>query len=497
MAISYIENINNHDSIETLTWKKLHQLDVSVSKPFQLMLADSETPLICTEIIRIVPKKRLVAFGKWNNQAVVAKLFYERGKKSALHCQRDAKGVAALIEANVPTPALKCRSHADKKRVHVLLFEKISPSFSLEEIWQGKVCLNELLPLLRGVIHELATQHVLGILQRDLHLKNFLVSQKKIYTLDGGSIEKFDMPLDKKASLDNLGLFFAQLGVGTEKLRQELFQYYVQLRSWLVKKSDITTLHTAINKTNQQRWQHFQKKIFRNCTAFKKITQFSRSIMVDRTALSPEFLNLLNHPEQAFTEKSTTLKAGRSSSVVKIKIQHQTFVVKRYNVKNSWHWLRRCLRPTRAAVAWRLAQRLRLFGVATPKPIAYIENHLLGLRGKSYLIMEAIEGVHLGDYFTSFDASQAHFSKTAEQVVKLFQHLAELFITHGDLKMTNILIGGSGPFLIDLDGMIEHTSRTPFKRALKKDLRRFLKNWQYQPSIHALFDNIIKLQFNF
>jgi tRNA A-37 threonylcarbamoyl transferase component Bud32 len=488
VAISYIENIqNNSDSSELLTWKKLHRFDAVIPVPFQLTLTDSKTPLQCNEIIRIIPKKRLVAFGLWNNKPVVAKLFYERRKRAKYHCEQDVQGINALMAANIPTPKLFYHGTSDNQRIQVLLFEKITPSYSLDEIWQGKVNIAELIPLMRGVMLELATQHVLGILQHDLHLKNFLIAQKKIYTLDGGGIEKCDTPLDKQRSLENLGLFFAQLGVGTEQLRKELFKYYAELRSWIVKKSDIVTLETAITKSNQQRWRQFQKKIFRNCTAFKNIKTLTRFIMFDQSATSPEFLQFLHNPDIAFKDKNNFLKAGRTSSVAKITINNRIFVVKRYNIKNTWHWLRRCFRSTRAVSSWRLAQRLHLFGISTPKPIACIENRFLGLRGKSYFVMDYVEGQHLGKHL----ANNKNFSETAKHVVMLLNNLSELQITHGDLKMTNILISNHGPYLIDLDGMTEHTSQSSFKRAYKQELIRFMQNWKNSPDIHTLFDSLL------
>lgn len=489
MAISYSENIqNNFESIETLSWKKLYRSGTAVPLPFMLTLSDSKFPLECTEVVRIIPKKRLVAFGIWNNKPVVAKLFFERGRKAKINCSKDVEGVEALMSSNIPTPKLLYHGNTDKKRIQVLLFERITPSFSLEEIWRDKVNVDELIPLMHGAIHELATQHVLGILQTDLHLKNFLVAQKQIYTLDGGGIQKFENPLDKQQSLENLGLFFAQLGVGTHSLCNELFQYYVELRSWLVKKADITALTTAISKANFNRWQHFQKKIFRNCSAFKNINTLTRFIMYDRSAASPEFLEFLQNPDIAFKDKTNILKNGNSSSVAKIKINNRMYVVKRYNMKNFWHWLRRCMRPTRAIASWRLSQRLNLFGVATPKPVACIETSFLGLRGKSYFIMEYIEGQHLGDYL----AKDSNQTETAKQVVKLLNNLSELQITHGDLKMTNILVNSHGSYLIDLDGMVEHTSQSSFKRAYKNEVSRFMENWKYSPTINNLFEGLLQ-----
>src|SRR5205085_2272884 len=122
--------------------------------------------------------------------------------------------------------------------------------------------------ILHAMTIELATQHVIGVLQNDLHLKNYLVSGRKIYTLDSASMEFDDKPLNKKVSLTNLALFFAQLGVGTDELRQKLFHVYTKSRGWIIKEADVDHLMQSLKNWNQLRKQRYEKKIFRNCTTF-------------------------------------------------------------------------------------------------------------------------------------------------------------------------------------------------------------------------------------
>lgn len=495
MVTNYIENMKN-DSAQELSWKKLYYADHILPVPFQLRLTDNKELLQCEEIIRIIPRKRLVVFGTWGNKPVVAKLFYGRGRVK--HHQRDALGIELLMKANVPTPQLLYQGSAQQQPIRILLFERILLSMNLYEIWQTKMSIAELLPLMRAVILELATQHVLGILQRDLHLKNFLVTQKKIYTLDGDKISTSDEPLNKKTSLENLSVFFAQLGVGTDDLRQQLYQYYAEARGWIVTTADLNMLHKGVARINQYRWQCYQEKIFRNCTAFVTLRTTCKFAVYDRAYQSSEFLNLLQNPDQAFTAQNPLLKAGRSSSVVKIKINNHILVIKRYNIKNAWHGLRRCLRPTRAINGWQLAQRLQLLGVSTAKPVACIEQRFLGLRGKSYFIMEYVEGPHLGKYFSIPQIEDEQHEVIAERVVNLFKNLSELHITHGDLKMTNILIAASPPaakeeqpVLIDLDGMQEHRSLFYFKRAFKNEMQRFMENWKNYPAVYSLFEKLL------
>ncbi|EKD53706.1 MAG: hypothetical protein ACD_60C00160G0028 [uncultured bacterium] len=485
MVISCMNGMQN-PPIEDMPLKKLFHANYMMKMPFHLKLDTHDCIVECEELIRLVPGKRLVTLGTWNDKTVVAKLFYER-RRAIRHAMRELAGIEILTVSGVPTPKLLYYGTAQKKRVHVLLFEYISESKSLETVWQEKKDLRDLALLMQAVTIELATQHVLGILQHDLHLKNFLLKENQIFTLDAGSIECSHTPLPKKTSLDHLGLFFSQLGVGTEELQQTLFEVYTKARGWLVKKADVAYLEAAIRKWNQRRFQQYESKLTRHCTAFARIAWPQVLIMYDRTYYLPEFKAFLANPENVFQQKNTViLKAGRTSTVAKVTLDNKNFVVKRYNIKNITHWLRRCFRPTRAFTSWRLSHLLRLFGIKTAKPVAFIEKRFLGLRHKSYFVMEYINGAHLGEYFQEEQLKDTH-EAVALRIMTLFKNLAKLNMSHGDLKMTNILIENDSPILIDLDGMKEHCSKKETARAYKKEIKRFMQNWTTRPLIKKLF----------
>jgi tRNA A-37 threonylcarbamoyl transferase component Bud32 len=469
-----------------------HTKNIVLVEPFELALKEAKETIYCDKIIRVVPGKRFVAFGKWGNQAIVAKLFYKKH-----HLKRDIAGIHILLQENIPTPRLLYQGTGtvENKKIGVLLFERITPAENLEFLWQEKKDSCESVELMNRVITEIAIQHVLGVQQLDLHLKNFLVTESTIYTLDGGGIKKTPPTLNKNASLNHLALFFSQLGVNTEPLQKELFKTYCKLRGWMVKQTDWDVLKKVINYQNKKRRQQYYKKVFRNCTAFTRVNTLNKTIVYDRDYQSSLFMDLLHNPEKIFARSDITLlKAGRSSTVAKIRINERWLVVKRYNIKNPWHWLRRCLRRTRAANSWWLGHYLRLFSISTAKPVAYIENHFLGLRGTSYFIMEYIAGQNIGEFFSASSEYSKGTLEIARGVLDVVYHLGKLKITHGDLKMTNILLENEKPVLIDLDGMREHKTLFSFKHAFQKEIKRFMRNWEQRPALYKLFTKFISLR---
>jgi len=465
-----------------ITWKDLYQAEYGFDQPFQLTLNDNQV-FISDKVVRIIPKKRLVAFGVWRGKPVVAKLFFD--KQSKRHLEKDATGIKILQENKVPTPTLLFQGTTHDKRVQVLLFERIFNAKNLEEIWQEKQNIEDILPQLQTVIVELATQHVLGITQKDLHLKNFLLTDKVIYTLDGAQIEIHPTLLPKKESLENLTLFLAQFGIGQEALQEKLFVHYAKSRGWLLKNGDIAELFYTIKKINHERWKRYENKIFRDSTSFAAFNVWATKGMYDREFCSSFLINFFKNPDEIFQHQAIKiLKNGRSSTVILTKINGKMLVIKRYNIKNVWHFLRRMLRPTRATNCWRLALKLNLFGVKTAKPIAFFEKKYLGLRGKSYYVMEFVDGENLKNYLAKerqHDENRAHI---LSRVVTLLRNLAKLEITHGDLKATNILINeNQQPVLIDLDGAAEHFSLSGLRAAWRKEIKRFLKNFHDMPSV--------------
>ncbi|HEX4044637.1 MAG TPA: lipopolysaccharide kinase InaA family protein, partial [Gammaproteobacteria bacterium] len=463
--------------VRELTWKQLRQVDHTFTDAFILQLANDER-LQATQIARILPKKRLVIFGTWQDKPIVAKLFFH-AKHAKRDMEREMAGVRILQENSIPTPQLYQQTISHDQHVYILIFEQILAADVLDIAHLDKQDDSRL----KMITEELATQHVLGIIQHDLHLKNFLLTEKKIYTLDGAQIEKAPYLLPKKISMQYLALFFAQLGVGMKEQQIALFHYYARLRGWRLKKQDVLELFLLIKKVNEARWLSFAKKIFRNCTDFARISHWKIVGMYHRISVSPQLFAAFKNPETLFNHPTATkLKTGRSTTVVKVTLDQRDYVIKRYNLKTSFHYLRRCLRPTRAAHCWRLAQKMNLFGLITAKPVAFIEKRYFGLRGVSYYITEYVQGEQADRFLAHADEVQT--TQAIQHVSRVLKNLPQINITHGDLKITNILINQQlQPVLIDLDGAAEHFSLSSLRGTWHKEIKRFLRNFHDNPTL--------------
>lgn len=488
----------NQTLIKNFSWRDVHTANFSFNLPFTLSLSGGEI-LFAEKMLRIIPKKRMVIQGTWQQKPVVAKLFFSN-EKAKHHMDKDVAGVKILQGNNIPTPPLFFQGISEDRRIYVLIFERIFADETIESLWHNRKDIEDILPKLKLIVTEIATQHVLGVVQHDLHLKNFLFLDQKIYTLDGAQIQHFSPLLPKKASISNLALFLAQLGVGIEEYQQELFSYYAKLRGWRIKQDDISELFFQIKKYNVRRWERFAKKIFRSCSDFSKFrmtasnTKCTMTGTYNRQYECADLRKFLENPDAVFSAETTTiLKAGRSATVAKIILDQYVLVVKRYNIKNIWHRLRRSFRHTRAYLSWRISQKLNLFGVTTAKPVAFIEQKRFGFRGPSYYVTEYISSKNASDFFTDHIEDEKKTMQMIKSIAHLLKSIHLMRLTHGDLKITNILVNANDqPYLIDLDGAKEHFFSTKLQSTWRKDIKRFLKNFQYQLTLREKFSKILQ-----
>lgn len=476
----------NESKWTQLKWNQLHSATFDFNSPFQFKLADDQQFFV-EHVIRIVPKKRLVGFTIWQGKPAIVKFFYD-SNHAKLHLTRELAGIRLLQKCHVPTPTVYYQGVSEDRRICVLIFEFIQASKNLDDLWHAKNHIDELFPLLDNLMIELATQHVYGVVQNDIHLKNFLVTDKTIYTIDGAQIEFKTPLLCKEESLNNLAQFLSQLGVGLENYQEKLFKHYAKARAWVLKKEDTDKLFRLITKWNQIRWKKYSKKIFRESTIHKRIKINKLVGMCQRTMDQPNFLAFLSNPDALFNlDTALFLKKGRSSTVIKTQFDGKEYVVKRNNIKNIWHFIRRCLRKSRASRGWLIAHKFDLFNVGTAKPVAFLDDVRWGLRGKSYYITEYVPGGQADAYFTHTQQEEKKIHMV-NKIVLLLKGIMRMGISHGDLKITNILINNKEqPTIIDLDGAQELLSKRKLQKKWYKDKQRFLRNFHDQPLLTEAF----------
>lgn len=452
---------------------------------YRFQLADGAGEVVCKKLVRSLPGKRQVYQGEWAKQQVFAKI-YQAPKRAKIHWQRELDGLKALHTARIAAPEIIYAGRVEDESWWVLLLAEITPAQSAAEAWQGRASDRQRFALMEQVIDLIATHHKSGICQRDLHLDNFLLREDKLYTLDGADIEAHSGELPQVQSLENLALLLAQNYPVYDRFAEKLFIRYQQMRGW----QSVETVEIFLERVKAQREKRkeaYLKKSLRECSAFVCYESSNYQLVVDRKFYTDEMRAFLRDPDSSCPEPEALLKDGNTCTVWWTDVGGFELVVKRYNVKSFLHGLKLAVRKGRSHISWQNAHRLRFYGIATPRPVVLYRNTRHRLRPTTYFIASHVNGVDAREWFSDRSLSARQMMVMVEKIVAIMLQLETLWISHGDLKATNILIVDKEPQLIDLDSMKQHSSHQSFLPALKIDRERFMKNWEKQPQISALF----------
>ncbi|HEY0562994.1 MAG TPA: lipopolysaccharide kinase InaA family protein [Methylophilus sp.] len=450
------------------------------------------TSLTLQQIVRVVPHRRLVCSAVWQGQAVFAKFFF--GKRAAYYAARDLAGVKALQAGHIATPAILANTMSVEAESAVLLFEAIVDSENAEALYmQGNA--KQRLTLMKLVVETLAQHHRAGILQTDLYLKNFLVKVKDncqhIYSIDGDGIRQYARISSAQAA-HNLAVLCSKMDVlEAEEWLPALFAHYQVLNplpitsAQLLKQSNLYRIQTAA--------AYADRKVFRQCTDVNVYVDSGQYSAIASTFAALPLPDSIKAYDTVIAT-SQRLKEGNTCTVALATFADTEVVIKRYNIKNVLHRISRLLRPTRAAASWANAHRLQLLGIATPRPIALIEQRTLGLRGKAYFLSEYVEAPDVAEYFAS-TTDKAMRAACIKAIVQLCYRLYLLNISHGDMKYSNIKVVDGLPMLIDLDSMQQHKYAYFAQKAHVRDLRRLMQNWQDDASLYNAFVKVFKVVY--
>ncbi|PPS27878.1 serine/threonine protein kinase [Pseudomonas amygdali pv. morsprunorum] len=457
--------------------------------PMSLTLADAagSAELQLLTLLRVLPGQRYVGAGVWRGRTVLAKLLV--GDKAARHFQRELAGVRLLAEQGLTTPLLLADGLQDGEGGW-LLFEFLEQASSLGDAWNAVQHLPPLADEQQAVLGEalsaIAQQHAKGLWQEDLHLDNLLRHQGRLYLIDGAGIraEQAGKPLSRQKVLENLGVFFAQLPRSFEPFTEELLVHY--LLSNAEHGLPMEALQKQIDKVRSWRLKDFMSKTVRDCSLFR-VEDSASVFRAVRREEEPAMLPVLAQAD-ALLGKGHLYKTGGAASVGRVEISGRTLVIKRYNIKNFSHWLKRFWRPSRAWHSWREGNRLMFLGIATPKPLAVQEKRFLGLRSKAWLVTEFIEGPDIIERFAPHVATGDAPEAELLALDTLFAQLIQARISHGDFKGHNLFWRTDRWAMIDLDAMQQHSSQSSFAAAYARDRARFMRNWPVQSALHQILE---------
>jgi len=389
----------------------------------------------------------------------------------------------SLLRAGIKTPEFIMQGELDGG-AKALIFEYLTDAISLEDLWNQSPDVDNRQEILERYLQRLATMHEAGIKQDDIHPGNFLESNGEIYIIDGASVHESGKQgkLTELEGLDNLAAFLAEFAPRYDALAGAVLGAYEKARVLPASIDRAEHLKVSLNKRRLYRNNKFLKKILRDCSEFYCDTSFNRFLVCRRDTKNDALDALFDDPDTAIST-GRILKRGNTATVAEIELDDKKLVIKRYNIKSFLHGVRKALFSSRARRSWYNAHLMKLNDIPGARPIALLERRWGPFCLTAYYVTESVPGPDARSYFSGND----HSREDIRQLAAIVDELRRCRIRHGDLKDTNFIMAETGPVLIDLDGMQEHTNAKAFKQIEKRDEERFLLNWQANPRLQESF----------
>ncbi|MCY4329511.1 MAG: hypothetical protein OXC48_05460 [Endozoicomonadaceae bacterium] len=460
-------------------------------KKTPVVLSCPSGSLICHKILRHLPGKRIVFKAACEDEPVIVKCFI--GKWARRHYLRELRGTKALIRSGIATAELFFHGKAiyqnqKNHKIHVVVTRFINASANFSQLWAQNLSDNQRLIWLYRVVRMLGQLYMSGAIPVDIHTDNLLVCDQHLCLIDGGGIIvnrrlSTDKKISRKKALDNFVLFISVLAPRYEKFVHKM---YLALTHYIPEYAGISLQHLILKIHKKRKWrERYLEKTLRSCSDFIAKKQHNRFEVVQRAFDSPELQTLLSDPDKAISA-GQLIKQGRTNTVALIHINNRSFIIKRYKSNKRFRQIK-MLQKSRARTAWQGAFLLKMLDINTPEPLALLEQRWGPLVKCSYLILEYIPGIQLTEYFKEKSNWFDGCGQVVDQIKDILSSLERSWIAHRDLKATNFLVLQKKVFLIDLDSLHSCKTIKQYNPLWEKDCERFMKNWQHNQDVAALF----------
>ena len=463
-------------SLDVKIWSDAYDLIM----PMQVPLEDGQS-LICEEVVRAIPGRRYVCRGVYEGKPAFIKLF-SMSAQAQREWHNEQQGINALRKAAIAAPEIIYSETLPNLDTRIIVFTELLGAESARYRWeQGNQTARQM--LLMQLVELVSRHHAAGLRQTDCHLLNFIFSEDVLYTLDAADIVKSSSALSRHDSMQGLTDLLGLFSKDYDSLLPSLYEHYWMCRKEEVDDDELVKLKKQVKKIRDYKLRKYLDKTYRSCSEFAANNSWSKFSVYRRDAQTTALQELVKGPDSG---QRIIIKAGNTCTVSLIETPQQKLVCKRYNIKNAWHGLMRAFRVSRASRSWRNAHRLKKFCIATPEPIALVEQRFGPIRRKAWLFMSYVDGISAHDFF--HDVSKADQHRIAVgQFAALFSKMLQARLSHGDMKATNFIFSDDELFVIDLDSMQQHDNDASFAASFRIDMQRFMRNWDELPDVTALF----------
>ncbi len=434
--------------------------------------------ITCKRILRTVKSKRITCLGERGNHRVLVKLFFHN-RRAKNHWKRSDKGCRIFTERSIAAPKIIYSGYLHEHEIYVIVFEYIENAV---QFGKASACApnekkrQELLDLL---IECLAMHHQQGIIQDDLHVGNFLLRGKEIYSLDGDHVRSFRRSIGTCRSLANLGKLLSYFFPIDEATVKEKYRTYCSARGWQVAEKDIRRLVCLSKRFLKRRSARSMRKIYRHGSTFSICKEQDYYSIRNLDVWNDKFKLVFDDPERIITESDCEQSDGTHQYNLSIDASPTIlYSARAFGIR----YLRRFGIISKI---WRNALQLNRLNINTLRPIALIEKRESTIKWRAFLIVESCEGMLASEFFISDSISSDEKYIVAERIAKALLIMKQTGIAIRGVSSKNIIISDMEPVFLN----VMHLNRKAFysQSCLTKGVRDFLRGWDDEPAIRMLF----------
>ena len=328
--------------------------------------------------------------------------------------------------------------------------------------------------------------HKNGINHRDYYLCHFNVDsnldpEKEIYLIDLHRAQLRSFVPTRWASKDIGGLFHSAMGF---KLTERDFYRFIKTY-FQCSLNEVLRAHAKFIRTSRGRaFRMFMKPILREIDISFTETQKDSSEYLRGNEDSLRWIAKKKYLSKgleeiilginAYMEKGEIIKDEDGHKIIRLNLNEEIFVIKKYQIKGSWHYLRKLFSQTRALTAWKASHWFNAAGIKTFNIVAVLERYDSLTTTESYLISLNLPGERLDEV----DLNKRKEYLIENRLSSFFKRLKWIGFNHGDVKSSNFFLFNQELFVFDLDIARKRFLRSRVKNKIIKDQQRILKSFE-------------------
>ena len=327
--------------------------------------------------------------------------------------------------------------------------------------------------------------HNNGINHRDYYLCHFHVDsnldvEKEIYLIDLHRAQLRSFVPTRWASKDIGGLFHSAMGF---KLTERDFYRFIKTYFNCSLREALGTHAKFIRTSRSRAFRMFMKPVLREIDISFTGTQKDSSEYLRGNEDSLRWIAKKKYLSKgleevilrinAYMEKGEIIKDEDGHKIIRLNLNEEIFVIKKYQIKGSWHYLRKLFSQTRALTAWKASHWFNAAGIKTFNIVAVLERYDSLTTTESYLISLNLPGERLDEV----DLNKRKEYLIENRLSSFFKRLKWIGFNHGDVKSSNFFLLNQELFVFDLDSARKRFPKSRVKNKINKDQQRILKSF--------------------